>query len=320
MNVVLRLSGGTLVQFSVVKEIFNVGFPTMSHHSAPHVTRKKVTIRTLHKKKRDNTPITMLTAYDYSSALHVEAAEIDMILVGDSLGNVVLGRNNTTSVTIDEIIHHAKAVMQGVTSCFVVGDMPYLSYHVSAETTIANAGRILKETGIDAVKIEGGKPFAQTVVALTNAGIPVVGHVGLTPQTLSQKSGHRIQGRTATTAYELYQDCLALQTAGCIAIVFELVPGRVAEEISKRLTIPTIGIGAGAGCDGQVLVYHDMTGLLTTISPKFLKRYTDASTIITDALKQYRDEVITRTYPAEEHTHPIKDPAYHEFLALLGNE
>lgn len=292
----------------------------MSHHPAPNETRKKVTIRTLHKKKRDNVPITMLTAYDYSSALHVESAGIDMILVGDSLGNVVLGRNNTTSVTIDEIIHHAKAVMQGVTSCFVVGDMPYLSYHVSAESTIQNAGRILKETGVDAVKIEGGKPFVDTVIALTNAGIPVVGHVGLTPQTLSQKSGHRIQGRTASTAYELYEDCLALEAAGCISIVFELVPGRIASEISKRLTIPTIGIGAGAGCDGQVLVYHDMTGLLTTISPKFLKRYADAGNIITDAIRQYREEVVSRSYPAEAHTHPIKDDAYDEFMTLLGNE
>lgn len=292
----------------------------MSHHPAPNETRKKVTIRTLHKKKRDNVPITMLTAYDYSSALHVESAGIDMILVGDSLGNVVLGRNNTTSVTIDEIIHHAKAVMQGVTSCFVVGDMPYLSYHVSVESTIQNAGRILKETGVDAVKIEGGKPFVDTVIALTNAGIPVVGHVGLTPQTLSQKSGHRIQGRTASTAYELYEDCLALEAAGCISIVFELVPGRIASEISKRLTIPTIGIGAGAGCDGQVLVYHDMTGLLTTISPKFLKRYADAGNIITDAIRQYREEVVSRSYPAEAHTHPIKDDAYDEFMTLLGNE
>ena len=296
----------------------------MSHHPAPETLaqknlRRKVTIRTLHKKKRDNVPITMLTAYDFSSALHVEAAGIDMILVGDSLGNVVLGRNSTTSVTIDEIIHHAKAVMRGVESCFVVGDMPYLSYHVSAESTIANAGRILKETGVDAVKIEGGASFAPTVVALTNAGIPVVGHVGLTPQTLSQKSGHRIQGRTASTAYELFEDCLALQSAGCIAIVFELVPGRIAAEISKRLTIPTIGIGAGAGCDGQVLVYHDMTGLLTTISPKFLKRYADAGNNITDAIKQYREEVISRSYPAEEHTHPIKDDAYDEFMSLLGN-
>ncbi|VAW30927.1 3-methyl-2-oxobutanoate hydroxymethyltransferase, partial [hydrothermal vent metagenome] len=222
------------------------------------MSRKKVTILDMQKRKRNKLPITMITAYDFTAAILVDQADIDIILVGDSLGMVMLGYAGTTAVTMDEMLHHCRAVARGAENAFLVGDMPFLSYQADVAEAVRNAGRFLKEAGMDCVKVEGGREMSETVQAIVRAGIPVMGHIGLTPQTVSQLGGFRIQGKTAVAAQSLLEDALALQEAGCFSIVLEAIPAPVASHISQQLTIPTIGIGAGAGCDGQVLVYHDM--------------------------------------------------------------
>lgn len=279
----------------------------------------KVTVLELQKKKAAGTPITMLTAYDYTSAQLVDQAGIDMILVGDSLGMVMMGLGSTVPVTMDEMIHHARAVSRGATSALLVGDLPFMSYQASVSEALHNAGRFLKEAGMDAVKLEGGTAQANTVRAIVDAGIPVVGHIGLTPQSLSQLGGYRVQGRQAVDAKRLLDDAQALEQSGCCAIVLEAVPAVVAAAISERLTVPTIGIGAGAGCDGQVLVYHDLLGLFDQLNPRFVKQYANLRAIIGEALAAYRDEVTNRQFPAEEHIY--KMPAAEEalFLALLDD-
>ena len=233
---------------------------------------KKITIHTLQKKKDKNKPITMVTAYDYSSAVLVDEADMDMILVGDSLAMVMLGLDSTVSITMDEMLHHCKAVSRGAKQAFLVGDMPFMSYQPSLPEAIRNAGRFLKESGMDAVKLEGGREVVSTIRAIVDAGVPVMGHIGLTPQTVSQLGGYKVQGKTAVSAQTLLEDALALEEAGCFSIVLEAVPPAVAKAISEQLTIPTIGIGAGAGCDGQVLVYHDMLGLFNKYMPKICQR------------------------------------------------
>lgn len=292
----------------------------MSHHTVFEVqapTRKKVTIRKLHKKKRDGVPITMVTAYDYTSALVVDRSNMDMVLVGDSLAQVMLGHDDTVSITLDEMIVFQRAAANGLEYAFRVGDMPFGSYEISPTEALRNAMRVMKEGRMEAVKIEGGVEMAETVRTLTRAGIPVVGHIGLTPQTISQLSGFRIQGRTGASAFKLYQDALALQEAGCIAIVLELVPTRVARFISGKLTIPTIGIGAGNGCDGQVLVFQDMLGLNTQNSPRFLKRFAALNELMLDAFNRYVAEVESRAFPTDEHSYPIKDEAFDQFIELV---
>ncbi len=292
----------------------------MSHHSSQDLLtprRKKVTIRTLNKKKRDGVPITMVTAYDYTSAVVVDRSGMDMVLVGDSLAQVMLGHDDTVSVTLDEMLIFQRAAAKGLPHTFRVGDMPFGSYEISPQEALRNAMRIMKEGRMEAVKLEGGAERAETVRTITNAGIPVVGHIGLTPQTLSQMSGYRIQGRTGQSAFKLYEDALALQEAGAIAIVLELVPTRVARYISGKLTIPTIGIGAGNGCDGQVLVFHDMLGLNPGHSPRFLKHYAALNEIVQDAFGTYIDEVESRTFPTETHSYPIKDDAFDQFIELV---
>lgn len=269
---------------------------------------KKVTVLDLQQRKQQGAPITMLTAYDYTGALLVDTAGLDVILVGDSLGMVMLGRESTVSVTMDEMLHHCRAVANGAKRAHLVGDMPFMSYQADEAEAVRNAGRLLKEGGMDAVKLEGGREIATTVRRIVSAGIPVMGHIGLTPQTLSQLGGYRVQGKTAAAAHELLADAEALAEAGCYAIVLEAVPAPVAAAITQLLAIPTIGIGAGAGCDGQVLVYHDLLGLFDRLNPRFVKEYANLRTVILDAFTAYRDDVVAGRFPADEHTYPM-DPA-----------
>lgn len=275
---------------------------------------KKITRLDLQKKKREQIPISMLTAYDYPTAQLVDQAEIDMILVGDSLAMTVLGHDSTVAVTMDEMIHHGKAVARGTASAFVVIDMPFLSYHVSVEETLRNAGRLIKETGLDAVKLEGAGPVVEMVRAVAAAGIPVMGHLGLTPQTSTNLGGFKVQGKTVGAAKQMLNDALALQEAGAFSIVLEAIPTPVADEITKALTIPTIGIGAGAVCDGQVLVFHDVLGLFDRFIPKFVKKYAEMRQPIINAFAQYKTEVEARTFPAEEHTYSMKEEQKNLFL------
>ena len=282
------------------------------------MSRKKITIHTLKKKKEKNNPITMVTAYDYSSAVLVDEADMDVILVGDSLAMVMLGLDSTVSITMDEMLHHCKAVSRGAKTAFLVGDMPFMSYQPSRSEAIRNAGRFLKEAGMDAVKLEGGSEVADTIRAIVDAGVPVMGHIGLTPQTVSQLGGYKVQGKTAVSAQTLLDDALVLEEAGCFSIVLEAVPPAVATAISKRLSVPTIGIGAGAGCDGQVLVYHDMLGLFNKYMPKFVKEYARVGDLIHDALVNYRQDVVNRDFPAEEHTYSMKQEEEDSFLKSLN--
>ncbi len=268
----------------------------------------KVDLSNLVSRKAAGEKLTMLTAYDYPFAVIVDKAGIDLILVGDSLGNVVLGYPDTLPVTMDEMLHHTRAVSRGVQHGLVIGDMPFMSYNVTVEEAIRNAGRFVKEAGADLVKLEGGEAVADTVAAIVRAGIPVCGHLGLTPQTATQLGGYRVQGRTAETAKVILADALRLQEAGASMIVLECVPDRVAERISQALRIPTFGIGAGAGCDGQVLVLHDMLGLGGgEFQPRFVKRFGELAEATLQAVGAYKDEVVAGTYPAAEHSFTIPD-------------
>ena len=280
--------------------------------------RKKVAIPTLHGKKARGEPITMVTAYDYPGALAADAAGIDMILVGDSLGMVVLGYESTVPVTMDEMIIHTTAVKRGAKFAFIVGDMPFLSYQTDCKEAIRNAGRFMKEGGCDAVKLEGGAEMAGTLKAIVDAGIPVMGHIGLTPQSASKLGGYRVQGKTARAALKLIDDALALEQAGAFSLVLETVPDRVAELVSQRLSIPTIGIGAGAGCDGQVLVFHDLLGYFDRFSPRHNKRYANIRETIVNALNQYRSEVESRAFPTAENSFAIDDAEYDALAAELS--
>jgi 3-methyl-2-oxobutanoate hydroxymethyltransferase len=280
--------------------------------------RKKVTVLTLRQKKERGQPITMLTAYDYPTAILLERAGIDAILVGDSLGMVVLGYENTLPVTMDEMIHHCKAVARGARTPLLIGDMPFLSYQVSVSEAVRNAGRFLQEGGMDAVKLEGGRERLEAIRAIVQAGIPVMGHLGLTPQSVHQLGGFRPQGRTARAAQRLLEDARLLEEAGCFAIVLESVPARLATLISQRLSIPTIGIGAGPGCDGQVLVTHDLLGLFERFTPRFVKRYAQLHAEIERAFREYIQDVEARRFPAAEHTVEMSEEEWAELQRLLG--
>ena len=281
------------------------------------MSNRKVTVRTLQQKKRRGEPITMMTAYDYPTARWVDEAGIDVILVGDSLGMVVLGYPNTLPVTMEAMLHHAKAVARGAKRALLVGDMPFMSYQVSVEAALRNAGRFLQEAGMDAVKIEGGRERVDTVRALVEAGIPVMGHIGLTPQKVMQFGGFRLQGRTAEAARRLVEDALALQEAGCFALVLEMVPAQVAGYITQRLDIPTIGIGAGPDCDGQVLVFHDLVGMFEEFTPKFVKRYANIGAEIRKALQAYKEDVEAHRFPASEHSTYMEEEEWQTFLRLM---
>jgi len=264
--------------------------------------RKKVTIADLMAKKESGRKITMLTAYDYPTAQMVDQAEIDTILVGDSLGMVVLGYTSTVPVSMEEMIHHTKAVTRGTTYAFVIGDMPFMSYQTSVERAIENAGRFMKEGECDAVKLEGGTEVAPVVRAIVTAGIPVCAHIGLTPQTATKLSGFKVQGKDADSAQNLIKSAKDLGEAGAFMVVMECIPDILASRITKELSIPTIGIGAGKDCDGQVLVYHDTVGLFERFTPKFVKQYIKLGPMIVDALKEYKKEVDEGVFPGEKHT------------------
>ncbi|MBN1153829.1 3-methyl-2-oxobutanoate hydroxymethyltransferase [candidate division KSB1 bacterium] len=280
----------------------------------------KVTLQEIRQKKDASQKITMLTAYDYPSASIVDEAGIDVILVGDSVAMTVLGYTSTVAVTMDEMLHHCKAVSKAVHRAFLIGDMPFMSFQVSPEKAVENAGRFIKEASMDAVKLEGGKEVAASIKAIINAGIPVMGHLGLTPQTATKLSGFKAQGKTAEEARKLLNNALLLQQLGCFAIVLEAVPARVAEAITSKLTIPTIGIGSGGGCDGQVLVYHDILGLFDQFVPKFVKKYMDLRPMILDAIKDYGSDVVNLRFPEEKHTYHIEEDEWRKFLEAFGDE
>ena len=280
--------------------------------------RKKTTTLTFRRKKERREPISMLTAYDYPTALAIDQSGIDCILVGDSLGMVVLGYQNTLPVTMEDMLHHCRAVSRGARYALLVGDMPFMSYQAAVSDAVRNAGRFLQESGMDAVKLEGGRERAEAVRQIVLAGIPVMGHLGLTPQSVHQLGGFRPQGKDAEAARRLLQDAQILQEAGCFSLVLESVPARLAGLISRRLHIPTIGIGAGAGCDGQVLVTHDLLGLFDRFTPKFVKKYADLHGEMLRAFSEYRTEVENGAFPEEQHTVEMPDAEWQEFLGLVG--
>jgi len=263
---------------------------------------RRVTVRDLRARKGGE-KIVALTAYDCLLARFVDEGGVDVVLVGDSLGNIVLGYPDTIPVTVDDMIHHARAVRRGVKRALLVVDMPFLSYQVSSEEALRNAGRILKETGAEAVKLEGGSPrTAETIRLLVEAGIPVMGHLGFTPQSVHATGGYRVQARDEEARAALVEDARRLEEAGAFSIVLELVPGPAAEEVTRAVQVPTIGIGAGAACDGQVLVLHDMLGLNRDFTPRFLRRFAEVGDAIDEGVREYVDAVRSGEYPAEEHT------------------
>jgi 3-methyl-2-oxobutanoate hydroxymethyltransferase len=282
-------------------------FPGGSGSASTGIPITKVTVPALAEMKRQGKPISALTAYDYSSSRLADEAGIDLLLVGDSLAMVVLGHENTLAVTVDEMLHHTRAVRRALRRALVVADMPFGSYHGTVTEGLANAVRFVKEAGAEAVKIEG--PRIELVRALSDAEIPVVGHLGLTPQSIHRMGGYRVQARTAETASQLRADALALAEAGAGALVLEGIPREVAAEITAELPIPTIGIGAGPDCDGQILVFHDLLNLTFAPAAKFVRRYADAGTLIRSAIEQYREDVEHRAFPSDEESYHLPQAA-----------
>lgn len=279
----------------------------------------KVTILELQKKKVEGKKITMLTAYEAGMASILDKNGIDIILVGDSVGMVMLGYDSTIKVTMDEMIHHTKAVVKGVNNSLVIGDMPFMSFNVSKAEAIKNAGRFLKQAGCEAVKVEGGEEIYNKVKAIVEAGIPVLGHIGLTPQTVSKLGGYRVQGRDIERAKYLIRSGLALQDAGCFGIVLECIPSRLSQILTKKLDIPTIGIGAGRYCDGQVLVTQDLLGMFEKFRPKFVKQYVNLRGIINEAILKYKQEVIQGKFPSKKHEFSIPKQTLTEIKKLNEN-
>lgn len=278
----------------------------------------RTTVITLLEKLRRGEPITMLTAYDFPTARAVDEAGVDAILVGDSLAMVVLGYDDTLRVTMDEMLHHCRAVSRGARRALLIGDMPFMSYQAEAAEALRNAGRFLKEGGMHAVKLEGGRAVADTIRKIVAAGIPVLGHVGLTPQSRHAMGGYLVQGRTAASARGLLDDALALEGAGCFAVVVESVPAQVAAHLTQRLSVPTIGIGAGAQVGGQVLVLHDMLGLYDRLSPRFVKRYAALGAEMTEAARAYRREVEAGIFPGPEHAYTMTEQEWRTFAGENG--
>lgn len=259
------------------------------------------------KAKTEGSKLTMLTAYDYLTAKMIDECGINGILVGDSLGMVCLGYKDTLSVTMEDMIHHIKAVSRGSKNALIVGDMPFMSYQTSAYDALVNAGRLIKEGGAEAVKLEGGSSVCKQIEAIVNAQIPVMGHIGLTPQSINVFGGFKVQGKDESVAIKLIEDAKKIETAGAFAIVLECVPAKLAEIITKSISIPTIGIGAGAGCDGQILVYQDMLGMFSNISPKFVKKFAEVGESMKNGFKRYIEEVNNGAFPSQEHTFSIDD-------------
>lgn len=288
---------------------------TPSSSSSP--SRKKVTTYIFRRKKQAGEPITMLTAYDYPTALAMDQIGIDSILVGDSLGMVVLGYETTLPVTMEDMLHHCRAVARGAHYALLIGDMPFMSYQASVADAVRNAGRFLQEAGMDAVKLEGGRERVDVVRAIVGAGIPVMGHLGLTPQSVHQMGGFRAQGRTLPAARRLLEDALQLQDAGCFGLVLESVPARLATLVSQRLDIPTIGIGAGARCDGQVLVTHDLLGLFDRFTPKFVRKYANFHAEMARAFSEYIQDVEKGDFPGPEHTIDMPEEEWQALVAEI---
>ena len=286
----------------------------LSAHPPTRTDRSKVTLPGLLQKKGTGEAITMLTAYDYPTSLAADEAGVDIVLVGDTLAMVVLGHPNTLSVTMDEMLHHCSAVSRGARFALLVGDMPFMSYQVSVQEAVRNAGRFLKEASMGAVKLEGGRQRLETIRAIVGAGIPVMGHLGLLPQSIHQLGGFRCQGRDASAAVRLARDAMLLQEAGCFSIVLECIPARLGEWVSKSLEIPTIGIGAGVGCDGQVLVSHDLLGLFDRFTPRFVRKYADLRGEMMRAFSEYVASVEQRSFPSPEHTVEMPDEEWAAFL------
>lgn len=267
----------------------------------------KNTAATFAAAKAKGEKLSMLTAYDYSTAKLEDESGINGILVGDSLGNVVLGYEDTVSVTMEDMIHHGAAVARGAKNALVVVDMPFMSYEVTVEEAVRNAGRLMKEGRAGAVKLEGGMRVAEQIRAIVKAGIPVMGHIGLTPQSINVFGGFKVQGKSEEAARALLADAKAVEEAGAFAVVIEAVPAALAQMITDAVSIPTIGIGAGAGCDGQILVYQDMLGMFSDFTPKFVKRYANVGEVMREAFANYAAEVASGAFPTEEHTYKIKD-------------
>lgn len=275
----------------------------------------KNTVSTISEQKLKGDKITMLTAYDFSTAKLEDEAGVNTILVGDSLGMVMLGYENTLSVTMEDMIHHTRAVAKGAENALVVADMPFMSYQTSVYDAVKNAGRLIKEGHAHAVKLEGGAAVAEQIRAIVNAQIPVVAHLGLTPQSVNAFGGFKVQGKTAEKAKQLIEDAKLIEESGAFAVVLECIPAKLAEKISKTISIPTIGIGAGAGCDGQVLVYQDMLGMFGGFTPKFAKKFTDVGEIMKNAFREYISEVKSGEFPSKEHSFAISD----EVMEGLGD-
>ena len=277
------------------------------HRKASEERTMKNTVVTIREAKERGEKVTMLTAYDYSMAKLIDEAGINMILVGDSLGMVMLGYEDTLSVTMEDMIHHTAAVARGAKNALVVADMPFMSYQTSVYDAVLNAGRLMKEGRAQAVKLEGGREFADHIKAITTASIPVVAHLGLTPQSLNAFGGFKVQGKSEAAARKLLEDAQIVEEAGAVAVVLECVPAKLAKLVTEKLHIPTIGIGAGADCDGQVLVYQDMLSMFGDFKPKFVKRFGEVGAVMKEAFQKYSEEVKAGTFPAPEHTFKIDD-------------
>ena len=277
----------------------------------------RVTISDIRDMKSRGEKVPMITAYDYTSARIVDEAGIPIILVGDTLGQVMLGYDSTLPVTMDEMIHHTKAVARGAKRALIVGDMPFMSYQASTSEALRNAGRFLQEGGAQTVKLEGGVTMAHTVQRMVSSGIPVMGHIGLTPQSVNQLGGYKVQGKSLKAAVRLMEDARALEDAGAFALVLECVPASLARLITERVSIPTIGIGAGKACDGQVQVFHDMLGLFTDFVPKHAKRYANLGETISVAVAEYISEVKDQSFPSREHSYHIKEEVLAELQAQV---
>jgi len=281
------------------------------------MSTEKVTVLDVQNAKVERKKLVMVTAYDYPSGVLADKAGIDIVLVGDSLGMVVLGMEGTVEVTMEHMIHHIKAVVRGCKGPLIVGDMPFMSYNIDIGEAIYNAGRLVKEGGCEVIKLEGGVDFAPTIEAIVKAGIPVMGHIGLTPQTASALGGFKIQGRDAAAAKQIMDDARAIEDAGVFSIILEAVPAPLGKLISEAVAVPVIGIGAGPDVDGQVLVYHDVVGLYDRFVPKFVKQYAKISALILDALREYKKEVQEVSFPGPEHSFKMPDEALEQLKNLI---
>ncbi len=281
------------------------------------MSNAKVTIPDVLNAKKENRKLVMMTAYDYPFGLLADEAGVDIVLVGDSLGMVVMGLDGTVEVTMEHMIHHIKAVVRGCKGAFIVGDMPFMSYNISRPEAIHNAGRLMKEGGCDAIKLEGGIDFAPTIEAIVKAGIPVQGHIGLTPQTASALGGFKMQGRDAFAAKQIIDDAKALEKAGVFSMILEAVPAPLGKLVAEAVKVPVIGIGAGPDVDGQVLVTHDMVGLFDKFVPKFVKQYTQIRPIILEALQAYKKDVTEVEFPAAEHSFKMSNEALEQLKQML---